>query len=65
MPKVIEPVNSVGQQATNFCKLAVRIDGRKTIASRERRKLRAVVVKERIRHNDKTAVRLAPLCGNG
>src|SRR4051794_30343985 len=32
-PKIIEPVKSVGQQAAEFSKLMVRIDGWKAVAS--------------------------------
>ena len=39
-PKIIEPVESIGQQAAEFSELTVRIDGRKTVASRQRCDLR-------------------------
>ena len=41
-PKIIEQVNSVGQQAAEFSEETERIDGRETVASRQRCDLRAM-----------------------
>ena len=41
-PKIIDQVISVGQQAAEFSEDAERIDGRETVASRQRYDLRAM-----------------------
>src|SRR3954449_10800410 len=48
-PKIIDHVISVGQQAAEFSEETVRIEGRETVASRQRCDLRAMGVQERIR----------------
>ena len=43
-PKIIDQVTSVGQQAAEFSEETERIDGRETVASRQRCDLRAMGV---------------------
>src|SRR6266508_6923911 len=63
-PKRIEPVISVRQQAAKFGEETERVDGRETVASRQRGDLRAVGTREAVRHHDKATVRLARVCSN-
>ena len=49
-PKIIEPVKSVGQQATDLGKFTVWIDDGKTVTSRQRYNLCATGGREAIRH---------------
>src|SRR6478672_1882609 len=60
-PKIFDLVISVGQQAAEFGEETVRIDGRETVACRQRRDLRTMEVHEAIRHRDQASIRLARL----
>src|SRR5262249_54002439 len=62
--KIIELVNSVGQQAADFSEDSARIDGRETIASCKRCDFCTMEVREGIGHHDQSAIRLAGLSGN-
>src|SRR5262245_37058289 len=63
-PKIIVHVISIGQQAAEFSEEAGRIDGRETIASRQRYDLRAIGDRERVRRNDQATIWLECQCGN-
>src|SRR6516164_830931 len=63
-PKIIGQVISVGQQAVGFSKDTVWVDGRETVASRQRCDLRPMFGREGIRHHDQAAIRLVRLCCN-
>src|SRR5262249_36505302 len=63
-PKIIGPVLSVGQQPTKFSEKTLSINGRETIASRQRCDLRAVSDRERVQNHEKAAIRFACLCGH-
>ena len=63
-PKIISPVNAVGQQAANFSEETKWVNGRETIASRQRCDLYAIGIHEAIRHHDYATVWFACLCGN-
>src|ERR1700730_15568835 len=49
---VVDYVISIGQQATDFSELTEGIDGRETVASRQRCNLSAMGDREEIRHQD-------------
>src|SRR6266516_1233593 len=63
-PKIIGQVNSVGQQAAEFSEETERIDGRETVASRQRYDLYSMREREVVRHHDQDAIRPASLRGN-
>src|SRR6516225_1978605 len=62
--KIVDLGNSVGQQAAIFSPVMEWVDGRQSVASRQRDDLSAMGIGEAVRHHDKAAVRLACLCGN-
>src|SRR5262245_49038813 len=62
-PKIIGPVEAVGEQAASFGEEAEWIDGGETISKRQRCDLYAMSIVEAIRHRNKATVRLACLCG--
>src|SRR5215471_8169531 len=64
LTKLIEPVTSIRQQATEFGEETKRIDSRETVASSQRGDLLAMAAHEAIRHHDQASIRLARLCGN-
>jgi hypothetical protein len=63
-PKIIGQVNAVGQQAADLSEKTERIDGRETVASRQRCDLYAIGNREGIRDHDQAAIQLASLCSN-
>src|SRR6516164_3390753 len=63
-PKIIGPVLSVGEQPTKFSEKTLSINGRESIASRQRCNLRAVSDRERVQNHEKAAIRFAGLCGH-
>ena len=63
-PKIIDQVRAVGQQAADFNEETERIDGRETVASRQRCDLYAIGDREGVRDHDQSAIRFASLCSN-
>src|ERR1700730_14481111 len=63
-PKIIGPVHAVGQQAANFSEETEWIDGRETVASRQRCDLCTMGQREGFWHHDDAAIRFSRLRGN-
>ena len=64
MPKLIECIGSVRQQAPDFGEDTERVDGRDAIASSQRSEVRVMADREGVRHYDEATIRLARQCGN-